>query len=363
MLSIVTMKKVIILFITLVLIPGAYSQSLRIDHTTASLFHQIPSEYINKAAQLRLMYRHASVGTTIDGGLNCLQGTKNRCTEYPQYKYDRRNWAFQIRPNSGWFGKINDFAAEVRRQVDSFDIFAFKYCYLDGLDMVAEPCGGTPLKPDRVATAWETLRDSMLALESTFPEKKFVWWTIPLTQVGQHCTDELNSLIRNYCQEEGKILFDLADIEAYDTLGNHVLTAEGLEYAFKPYCGEQKADAQACHPNDLGGSIIAKALWVMMARVAGWEPGMQEVAQSKQTTIFITPNPAMQYVDIALSQSLQTSHFNPRDVQIFNAAGVQVPYPTAILSSEESLRLYISEFPAGMYIIMLGQEKGSFIKK
>jgi hypothetical protein len=356
------MKKIIIPLLLTFIASCAFSQAaFRIDHTTASLFENIPSEYAVKAATIRHMFRHASVGTTIDGGLNCLQGTKNRCTEYPQYQYDRRNWAFQIRPNSGWFGKINDFALEVRRQIDSFDVFAFKYCYLDGLDMVAEPCG-SPLKEDRVTTAWETLRDTMLALESAFPQKKFIWWTIPLTQIGQRCTDELNAKIRSYCQQNGKILFDLADIESHDTAGIHTVNTEGYELAFKPYCGEQKEDAQACHPNDFGSSIIAKAFWVMMAQLSGWEPGVQAVHQNKSKTgLYLLPNPAVEYVDITLAESLD--QFDRSEIQIYTSAGMLVPYPAAILTTIDGLRLYISEFPAGMYIVTLGQEKGSFIKQ
>ncbi|MDQ1265087.1 MAG: hypothetical protein QG635_237, partial [Bacteroidota bacterium] len=194
-----------------------------IDHTSVGKFSEISEEKIQKEIPIRVMFRHASVGTTINNGLDCISGSRKspkECTVFPIGKYDRSNWSFQPRGNSGWYGKVDDFVAEVDKQADNFDVFSFKYCYLEGLDGILEPCGST-FDPAKVQKAWDYLRDGYETLESKYTDKVFIWWTIPLTQVGMKCTDSLNSRIREYCRNNNKILFDIADIESYDTLGNH----------------------------------------------------------------------------------------------------------------------------------------------
>ena len=94
-----------------------------VDHGAIEAFDRIPDSLLPKAAALRVMFRHASVGTTIDNGLDCLQGTRTNppeCRNYPAYKFDRRHWACQLRPNSGWYGKVDDFKAEVAAQAGGF---------------------------------------------------------------------------------------------------------------------------------------------------------------------------------------------------------------------------------------------------
>jgi hypothetical protein len=253
------------------------------DHSVVSEFDQIPESAIQAAASIRLMFRHASVGTTVNNGLDCLQGTRDNpaeCTLYPDYNYDRRNWSFQMRGNSGWYGKVDDFVTEVSSQLGLYDAFSFKYCYLDGLDQLAEPCGGPPLDPAKVDQAWDYLRSSMELLEANNPGKIFIWWTIPLTQPGQLCTETLNGRIRDYVRANGKILLDIADIESHDTAGVHYTNTEGWEVAYAPHCGEAPP-GPACHPNWTGCLLIAKAHWWMMARIAGWQGGLQRIDDLK----------------------------------------------------------------------------------
>lgn len=265
------------LSIALLLVAPASSSPAQIvaDHAAVDAFERIPDDVLAQAARLRLHFRHASVGTTIDNALECLQGTRTSptvCTTFPDHLYDRRLWAFEGRGNSGWYGKVDDFVEAVEGSVDGFDVFGFKYCYLDGLDGLQEPCGG-PLDPAKVEAAWTYLRSHMEALEGAHPEKVFVWWTIPLTQVGQECTEVLNARIREHARAEGKVLFDIADIEAHDEAGTLRTNALGQEAAVKELCGEQKPDAQACHPNWAGSLRLAKSHWWLMARLAGWDGG------------------------------------------------------------------------------------------
>ncbi len=274
--------------------PEIFQDGLVVDHEAVARFDEIPESAIKTAAALRLMFRHASVGSTIDDGLDCLQGTRahpSECAQYPAYKYDRRNWDFQQRGNSGWYGKVDGFVAETERQLASFDVFSFKYCYLDGLDELKQPCGN-PYDPAQVDKAWSYLRDKMEHLEAAHPDKPFIWWTIPLTQSGQVCADTLNARIRGYARERGKILFDIADIECHDPNGVRQTNSNGVEVAYPPYCGEQKPGARACHPNWTGKILLAKAFWWMMSRVAGGSvSAMERPLPAEDAVVQAFPNP------------------------------------------------------------------------
>jgi hypothetical protein len=270
------MKELLLATLLGLVLMSAYAQPGRtepliIDHTSASKFTTIPDSILTSIIAQKLMFRHTSVGTTINNGLNCIQGTRTNpaeCKLFPPYKYDRRNWVYELRGNSGWYGKITDFVNAVNIQIDTYDIFGFKYCYLDGLDQVGVPCGGSNFSPTLVKKAWDSLRTNMDYLENKYPDKLFVWWTIPLTQPGQRCTDTLNYLMRNYAQQNKKILFDIADIQSWDTLNQHLTNANGWEMAFSGYCGE-KPPGPSCHPNWTGSIILGKAFWWMMASLAG----------------------------------------------------------------------------------------------
>jgi len=349
------MKVLIILFLLFLSVQFIHAgEPLIIDHNASARFESIPQDFIEKAISLRMMFRHASVGWAIESGLECLQGTKSKCKDYPKYKYDRRAWKFIPRGNSGWYGKIDDFIAAVEDSAGYFDVMSFKYCYLDGLDETDMPCGKYPSNPEKVKKAWDYLRDNILYLENKYPEKRFVWWTIPLTQSGQHCTDELNNMIRSFCMENGKILFDLADIECHDTLGNLVLGIDNTEKAFKPYCGEPKPDAVACHPGDLGALVISKAIWVMMARIAGWDP-VSDVVESENNKLIYYPTPCTDYLVIE-SQSRKTDD----EVVIYSILGEKST--SHKITSSGKLRLCTSSLNTGMYIIRLGAQTSIFYK-
>lgn len=297
--------KIAVLIIILAFLPFSLEcQYIRAGHEATSLFDSISNDKISKVAAYRIFFRHASVGTTINDGLNCLQGTRSNpteCKNYPEFKYDRRQWVFQARGNSGWKGKVDDFVEQVHQQLNNFDIFSFKFCYLDGIDGLLDPCG-SPYNSEKMYLAFEYLRDKMEYLESSAPSKKYIWWTIPLTQSGQHCTDTLNYLIREYCKEKGKFLFDIADIQCHDSTGVKTLNDNGYEKAFSGYCGEQQPGAQACHPNWKGKILIAKAFWKLIADMSDYILSTDSKI-SATFPFFVFPNPASEDVTITFSNN------------------------------------------------------------
>lgn len=237
---------------------SAAAAAIIIDHNCVDL-SVIPDSYLPKAAALRMLMRHASVGDGINWGLDCLAGSKptqSACSGFPPGKYDRGNWRLENRGNPGWKAKVDDLVAQAASRAGDFDVFTMKFCYIDAL-------GSS--QPD-----WEYFRSRMEQLEADYPGKKFVWWTIPLTRDGQPGTDLFNAQVRSYCAANGKILFDIADMECHEPNGVKLTNAQGNEVISQNYTKE----IHAGHLNPEGRVRVVSAMWHLMARLAGWQqPG------------------------------------------------------------------------------------------
>ncbi len=229
------------LVVRCLLVPAsrAGAQAIVSDHTTTDVA-AIPDAAIANAAALRLLVRHASVGGNIDSGLDALHTANAR--------YDRSLWDFQSRGNPGWQAKVDDLVAQAAAQGSSFDVLTMKFCYID---------------PNASFTYY---RDALLGLEATYPTKRFVWWTIPIETSGNTNRQAFNDLVRAYAAANGKVLFDVADIESHDAAGVKRVDGSGREIMWDEWTSD------GGHLNAAGSQRVASALWWLMARVAGWNP-------------------------------------------------------------------------------------------
>ena len=217
--------------------PALSAAEIIIDHASVDSFSRIPDPALSAAKRLRVMLRIASVGGNIYNGLNALS-SRNA-------KYNHGNWQFQSRGNPGAEAKITDFVNEVAAHYDNFDVLSMKFCFIDA----------------RVSFA--DYRDAMNNLEAEYPSKRFVWWTMPIT-IGDGASparEAFNNKVRSYARDNNKILFDIADIESYDTDGQ-ACTYQGYE----ALCGNYAADIG--HLNGFGSQRVAQAFWCLMARIA-----------------------------------------------------------------------------------------------
>ncbi len=334
---------------------------LRADHVSVTRFDAITDTERLAASGLRLMFRHASVGTTIDNALDCIQGTRTSptdCRAYPAWKFDRRLWSCQARGNSGWEGKVTDFVDEVTAHVGEYEVLSFKYCYIDALDETREPCDGN--NPEAIDQAFALYRDAMETLAARYPDKVFLWWTIPLTQVGQECTDSLNARIRTYAAEQGRPLIDIADIESHDTSGVGYRSSRGFEIAYKPHCGEQQPDAQACHPNWAGSIRIAKALWWMMTRfVATSASAVDEAPPASITSMQLSPQPARDVLTVDLTLTAAA----PVQVRLVDVLG-RVRYSQSVSAFDFVFRqsLAVHALPSGLYLCVVSSAGSTLVR-
>ena len=241
--------------------PDPSAAGIIIDHNCVDL-SAIPQIHIAPAASLRLLLRHASVGQGIGWGLDCFAGlhpTNSECSCYPPGQYPRDNWLLELRAGN-WKDKVDDLVTQAETRTDDFDVFTMKFCYIDALG---------DSHPD-----WDYYRAAMEQLELDYPDKVFVWWTIPLTRDGMPGTDFFNALVRSYCRANGKILFDIADIECHDPNGLKQTNDQGCEVI----CQDYTKEIHAGHLNVPGRIRVASALWQLMASIAGWHKGSIQAA-------------------------------------------------------------------------------------
>jgi hypothetical protein len=258
--------------------------SLVIDHRAMDDFARIPDEYIAKAAQLRLLFRGASVGDNITNGLNCL--ANNFDGRRPAYcdsrlppeqvffdpKYNRNNWTFELHaplpnPNPPWEEKAKFFIDRVDGlgAAAPYDIYSYTVDYIDVMDgsTIDDVFFGDQKRP------FQVLMKDLEALEARHPDRKFFYWTSNLARaIGTPDSQSFNEQMRAHARANGEILFDMADIESHAPDGSSCTDNAG--HGIPAICQDYTAEKNAGHLNALGAQRVSKAFWVLMARMAGW---------------------------------------------------------------------------------------------
>jgi hypothetical protein len=121
------------------------------------------------------------------------------------------------------------------------------------------------------------------------PDKIFFFWTTSLARgIGTQVSTDFNNQMRQYARDHNRILFDVADIESYTDTGTPCYdNRDGVQYcsqtgncennandgrSYPAICQDYTTETEGGHLGSVsgGGIRIAKAFWVLMARLAGW---------------------------------------------------------------------------------------------
>ncbi|MCI0519986.1 MAG: hypothetical protein L0Z70_06970 [Chloroflexi bacterium] len=260
------------------------ADAILIDHTSLALFEQIPDEYIAAASRMPLLFRHASVGKNVTDGLDCLM---NNFAKRPFHcdkgippgevvfnaKYDRSNWLFEFHQpppgiNPPWEQKLNGFLQRIETLPpgEAYAVIGYKHGYVEAVPGAKIDDLFFNNNPNDKFPSVEDLE----ALEAQHPEMRLVYWTMGLPRLGFPDSQNFNQQMRRYAAEQGKVLMDLADIESHDPAGNPCVDSEGKN--IEAICDEYTDEEVNGHLNALGSLRMAKAMWVLMARLAGWQP-------------------------------------------------------------------------------------------
>ena len=219
-----------------------------------------------------MLFRTASVGQNISGGLNCLvNNASNFCrTGYtapasqipmvsqPQYRPDALVAGESREPRLAW--KVTDFITQVETRSASFDAMMWKQSYVDDPSIINFwTRAGTG--PD--------IGDVEQAI-ATHPSTRAVFWTaaIAKTPVNMQHIVTFNGTMRIYATANNAVLFDVADIESHRPDGS-LCSSGGLP----TICAEYNVETSGGHlTNGMAQQRLAQAFWVLVAQLAGWQP-------------------------------------------------------------------------------------------
>lgn len=287
--------------LVLIIISPVKAQNFIIDHNCTTL-SEIPLEWIDSAkSKLHIAYGHTSHGSQITEGMLGLVEFANgggKGLSFPEdmfaWNNGGENGALDLHDYAmgGDVGYYPDWVNNTREYLDdttNSDVNVIMWSW----------CGQVSGKYEN-GTLFSQYIQPMTQLEEDYPDVRFIYMTGHLDHWDDANNKAANDSIRSYCRNNGKILFDFADIESYnpdgvffeyahdncdyynsegEKLGNWAeewreAHTENVDWY---YCGAQHSDV-------LNANQKAYAAWWMWARLAGWQPvtGVSELEQKAE---------------------------------------------------------------------------------
>jgi hypothetical protein len=256
-------KKIVLTILTflsfLLSIPLTAAQEIIADHTIVADFESIPTSVIEQIKTgYSIFYGHTSHGSQIITGMDMIR------SENSLYDYNNGTGTLTIAEYGDDLGAEGDTTwVPITRQRlnqpgNNINIVIWSWC--GGVSSTSEE-------------GMNIYLNAMNGLENDYPNVIFIYMTGHLDGSGPEENLYLrNNQIRNYCLNNGKVLFDFADIESY--------APDGTYYPYETDACNWCSDWCASHTcPDCGGCAHShcfncyqkgKAFWWMMATIDGW---------------------------------------------------------------------------------------------
>jgi hypothetical protein len=253
-------------FFILSLVP-VLCANIIVNRTNWDWYTTQPQSLVDRVTSLKIFFAHASVGGNVMDGFSALHTAnpsryplnQSSAGDTPPGTTSSGTIYDYARGNPDWSVKVSDFEDYIDNgwHYAAVDIVMNKFCFIDQ------------------SANWTTYRDSMLALEAAYPTTKFIYWTMPITTSSD--SDEVlraqfNQNLRNWiATQDKKILFDIADIEAWSPSGVHQ-TFTYDEQIYEQMYADYTDDGG--HLNAAGSERVATGLYSLFG-LANFVPGLR----------------------------------------------------------------------------------------
>lgn len=366
------MKKPLLLFLLFSLLSiHLFGQAIIIDHHAAKL-NPIPVWALQAATDdLHIAYGHTSHGSQPISGMTELE---NQDTMLVGYKGDYYCWNYYAVPGengpcldihdqfrSGDLGSLGDtqWANSTRDYLEndpaSADINVVMWSW----------CGGCS---NNTVEGINTYLNTMSQLEVDYPEITFVYMTGHRDIWNRDTLQRNNQLIRDYCIENNKVLYDFADIESYDPDGVfYPLADDNCNYYNEDLLkignwanewenshteGVDWFHCNAAHSQALNGNLKAYAAWWLWCRLAGWDGvvGIDQTARVDQE---------IQVYNIDKEIVVEAKSPSHMIVRVYNLMGNEVVYKP-ISARRNNLQTTLLN---GIYLVHIDDLHGNMTTK
>ena len=187
-----------------------YAQAIVINHNHTDYSSINSSMIANCTDKLKVAYQHTSHGSQLVTGLNALEQFNPDMFTYSYASYNLQKNVFlndMAMPSVGDLGHNGDLS-----WADATEEF-LNNPQCDKNVIMWSWCGGCS---DNTVEGINKYLNKMSELETKFPNITFVYMTGHLDGSGKDGNlNQINTIIRNYCIANSKVLFDFADIESY----------------------------------------------------------------------------------------------------------------------------------------------------
>ncbi|MEW6051046.1 MAG: hypothetical protein AB1644_08315 [Candidatus Zixiibacteriota bacterium] len=253
-------KLMAITLLTFLLVaPIARSEPLTADHLASQRFVAIPPDVIRTArSSFTLFYGHTSHGSQILTGMQML------LAEDTLYAFNAGTGTLTVFEYGDDLGTMGDtsWVPITRQRLDqpgnTINVVMWSWC------------GG---QSDNDSAGTAAYLDAMDGLEQEYPGVVFVYMTGHLDGGGPAGNLYVrNNQIRNYCLQNGKVLFDFADIESYSPDGTYYPYESDACAWCADWCATNACpDCAGCaHSHCFNCYQKGKAFWWLLARLSGW---------------------------------------------------------------------------------------------
>jgi hypothetical protein len=238
----------------------AQEKSIRIGYAECVSATNYPKAILEKIGQMKWYFAHASVGANMmdgvgdlhakDKGLYAFQGISTG--ENPPTSTQGGLIYEHNRGNPGWKAKFDGFERCVSNgwHFPTINVAMNKLCYIDQ------------------HASFKYYLHSMTNLEAAVPQTVIVYMTMPLMtdeDADNFLRNAFNERLREWTQQNGRVLFDIADIEAHDPNGNFC-TFQYRNKTCQKLCDSYTKDGG--HLNEVGRQLVAKGFYAVAAVLA-----------------------------------------------------------------------------------------------